>query len=146
MSEIKQFIQNISAEVLEIAQQTVDHFGAEKADHFMRIAGDGLKIKLEIMSGYTQQEQTNLINHQAWGLVKELKWLEFLFLAGNYPLVKNRLRYIWEAVFRAYFVEGTMTRPSVIWDWGRRCDGSRSRIRGWVGQTASRKYWSKSFR
>src|SRR5262245_42366980 len=73
---------------------------------FLLSEADGLEMKFAIMKCYDQAALSNLVYVQAWAMLKELKWLQFLFLAGNYPLVKSRLRFVWEAMYRAYYVEG----------------------------------------
>lgn len=105
MDSTSQFLASIFSRVREVAQQTVDALGEERANQFTQMSADGLVIALEIQGHYRQEQLTSLVNAQLWGLLKELKWLQVLFLAGNYPLVKGRLRYLWEAMYRAYFVE-----------------------------------------
>ena len=45
------------------------------------------------------------------GLFKEVYWFQLLFLAGNYPLLHRGLRFVWEMIFRAYYVD-TYVRKS----------------------------------
>src|SRR5262249_27748627 len=49
--------------------------------------------------------RSNLVYLAAVGLMKEIHWLSMLFLAGNYPLLKGRLRFNWELIYRAHFIE-----------------------------------------
>jgi hypothetical protein len=105
MTGKKTFIQETCEVLLEIERQTVEHFGEERAHRLLLIADDGLTITAEVMKCYSQQEQLNLVYHHAWGAFKELRWLQLFFLAGQYPLLKSRLRYIWEGMYRAYVVE-----------------------------------------
>jgi hypothetical protein len=103
MKNIEEFVRKVSHDVLDVSRQTVEHFGEKQAEQFLLSAADGIAIKFA--GCYGQAALMNLVNVQAWGMVKELKWLQLLFLAGNYPLVMSRLRYIWEAMYRSYFVE-----------------------------------------
>lgn len=112
MSEAQLFIPGFCTELVAIEQETRRQLGDQASEHFLTLAADSLAINLAIMGHYATSEQLNLVYHASWGMLRELKWLHFLFLGGNYPLVKSRLRYVWEATFRAYFVE-TLAEPSV---------------------------------
>jgi len=105
MESTRKFLEGVFNSVEEIARQTVERLGEERASQFTLMSADGLVIAFELLGHYKQGQLMNLVNAQLWGLQKEFKWLQVLFLAGNYPLVKSRLRYLWEAVYRAYFVE-----------------------------------------
>lgn len=105
MEHLESFIRGLADDVAAICRQTIEHFGHQEAEQFLLSAADGLDIKFALNAAYSPAELSNLITLQAWGLLKEFKWLQFLFLAGNYPLVMSRLRYVWEAVYRACYVE-----------------------------------------
>lgn len=105
MTNTEHFIRHVTEGALEIANQTVAHFGEERANQFTQSSADGMHIQLAIVGYYRQEQLMNLVHAQASAMLKELRWLQFLFLAGNYPLVNGRLRYLWEAVYRACWVE-----------------------------------------
>lgn len=98
------FIPTLCAQAVEIEKQTRQQLG-NAADHFQTLLGDCLAINFAIMAHYSPSEQLNLVYHSCWGMLRELKWFHFNFLAGNYPFIKSRLRYLWEQTFRAYFAE-----------------------------------------
>jgi len=57
---------------------------------------------------------TSLVAADFFSLGKDLHWLYRLLLWGNYPLVSRTLRYDWELMFRAYYVD--VFQPSVPGD------------------------------
>ena len=110
LEQPKLFIPTFCTQLAEIESQTREQLGGA-ADHFQTMLGDCLAINLAILSLYSLSEQLNLVYHACWGMLRELKWMHFHFLAGNYPWVKGRLRYLWEGTFRGYFVEKLAAPP-----------------------------------
>src|SRR5437879_2079418 len=98
------YIPGLCGQLVEIEKATRQEL-SEQAEHFMKLVGDCLKINFAIMGHYSHAQLLDLVYHASWGMLRELKWMHFLFLSGNYPLIKGRLRYVWENTFRAYFVE-----------------------------------------
>lgn len=105
MQSTRQFLESLVSRVNGVARETVECLGEEQAHRFSLICSDSVVILHQILGHYSHVELSNLVYVQLIALPKELTWLQFLFLAGNYPLVTARLRYLWEAMFRAYFVE-----------------------------------------
>src|SRR5437868_5354919 len=81
------FTKMMCERIVELEQETIEKLGREKANTFLTFQIDCSVITLEINLRYSRAEQSNLLNHHAWGLLKELEWLQFLFVAANYPLV-----------------------------------------------------------
>jgi hypothetical protein len=79
--------------------------GQEKASFFVDVYNDAFEVKSAISDAYPETEQTSLICFDLFGLLKETHWLMVMFLAGNYPLLMSRLRFIWELIFRSLYVE-----------------------------------------
>jgi hypothetical protein len=89
----------------EISQETCDKLG-EDAGLFVNAYCDGLEIDEQISKHYSESaRQESLVAFEVPGVWKELYWMQFLFLASNYPIVMGRLRFNWEQIFRAYHVD-----------------------------------------
>src|SRR5262245_46828385 len=101
----KSYISQMCARLVDVERETMSRLGEEKGGFFVNIADDWLVISGAITDVYSPAEQCNLVFHTAWGLFKDVCWLQLLFVAGNYPLLQSRLRYVWESVFRAYHAE-----------------------------------------
>jgi hypothetical protein len=80
--------------------------GEEQANQFLLIANDTVAINGTIVATYPPEElHNNLVFLAFVGVFKEVRWFQFLFLAGNYALLNARLRFIWESIFRAFWAE-----------------------------------------
>jgi len=96
----------------EIAEETFRGLGKERAGYFTSLANDWIDIGGAIRDTYSEDELSNGLMYIYFSaLFKEVYWLQLLFLAGNYPLLHRSLRYIWEMIFRAYYVD-TYARES----------------------------------
>jgi hypothetical protein len=87
------------------AAETERVLGRDKAHFFVDIYNDALDIQFAISDGYPKQELTSLVYADFMGVCKEIHWLQVMFLAGNYPLLLARLRFIWELIFRALYAD-----------------------------------------
>jgi hypothetical protein len=106
MEEQQLFITAMCQRWAVIERQTLDCFGDEAA-LFINVANDWSDILGAILDSYPEErDRDNLILCSLSGLLKEITWLNFVFLAGNYPLLSARLRFIWELIYRAYYAEG----------------------------------------
>lgn len=86
----------------DVAAETVQALGADIAYAFVEFHDDALQIWGAISGVYPEEERLNsLILAETTGLFKELRCLQVLFLAGQYPLVVRQLRFNWERMFRA---------------------------------------------
>src|SRR5262249_9023926 len=79
--------------------------GQEKAIFFVDVYNDALNVKFAISDVYPEAERTSMVGLDVVTLWKEIQWLIVMFLAGNYPLLMARLRFIWELLFRSLYVE-----------------------------------------
>jgi hypothetical protein len=96
----------------KIAEETFRSLGKEQAGYFTRLFNDWLDILSAVHDTYSEGELSDgLMYIYLSGLSKEVHWFDFLFLAGNYPLLHRSLRYVWEMIFRAYYVD-TYVRKS----------------------------------
>lgn len=87
------------------AAETKRILGGDKAHFFVDIYNDALDIQFAISDVYPKQERTSLVYADFMGVCKEIHWLHVMFLAGNYPLLLARLRFIWELIFRALYAD-----------------------------------------
>ena len=96
----------------EIAEETFRSLGKEQAGYFTSLANDWIDILSAILDVYSKDELfDSLLYIYFSGLFKEVYWFQLLFLAGNYPLLHRSLRFVWEMIFRAYYVD-TYVRES----------------------------------
>ena len=90
----------------KIAEETLHSLGKERAMYFTSLANDWIDILGSIRRTYSEDELTNSLMYIYFsGLFKEVYWFQLLFLAGNYPLLCRSLRFVWEMIFRAYYVD-----------------------------------------
>jgi len=96
----------------KIAEETFRSLGKERAGYFTRLFNDWIDILSAVHDTYSEDELSDgLMYIYLSGLSKEVHWFQLLFLAGNYPLLHRSLRYVWEMIFRAYYVD-TYVRKS----------------------------------
>ena len=96
----------------EIAEETFRSLGKEWAGYFTRLFNDWIEIWGSIRDTYSEDELSDGLMYIYFsGLSKEVHWFQLLFLAGNYPLLHRSLRFVWEMIFRAYYVD-TYVRKS----------------------------------
>jgi len=90
-----------------VRDDTIKNLGEEKALHISNYHADNCidLIVTWIPSQYKDKESNNMVFMQFTRMFKELYWLQFLFLAGNYPLIYRNLRYLLEMMAQAYYVD-----------------------------------------
>jgi hypothetical protein len=109
----KSWVEEMCRHLADIERETVDKLGEEKAGFFAKVAGDCMDINAAIHG--PNAEHYNFVLHTSYGIFKEVYWFHFFFLAGNYPLLLSRLRYVWESMFRAYFAENYPLDCKAAW-------------------------------
>jgi len=96
----------------KVTEETFCGLGKEQAGYFTSLANDWIEIIRAISGIYSEDELFDgLMYIYLSSLFKEVYWFQLLFLAGNYPLLHRSLRYVWEMIFRAYYVD-TYARES----------------------------------
>jgi hypothetical protein len=100
----KTYIEQRCIDLVKIERKTMKRLG-RKAHLFVHVANDWIDINGAILDAYPKAEAQSFLLITFWGLFKEVSWLQLFFVAGNYPLLLSRLRFIWESVFRAYYAE-----------------------------------------
>jgi len=90
----------------KIAADTFRSLGKERAVYFTSLTNDWIDTLSTILDTYSKDELSNSLMYICFsGLFKEVYWFQLLFLAGNYPLLHRSLRFVWEMIFRAYYVD-----------------------------------------
>jgi hypothetical protein len=110
------WIEQHCALLVPIERETVEKLGEETAGAFVCAANDCVTVSAAVTSAYRNQLSANLVLLTLHGLFKEATWFHSLFVAGNYPYLLSRLRFVWESMFRAYFVEHYPMGPCLKWD------------------------------
>src|SRR5262245_8001761 len=88
--------------LLEVAERTVTALGEERAWLFITLANDWLDIQGGVLDSYPHDElQNSLVFADFAGLFKDIRWLQLLFLGGNYAMLYRGLRFDWELAVRA---------------------------------------------
>jgi hypothetical protein len=93
--------------LVKIEEQTFARLGDEIGGRFIFIASDAWRISEAIFETYGLEEvqgMQNLVFVAFQGMLKEVNWFHLFFMAGNYPLLNSRLRFVWESIFRAFTV------------------------------------------
>lgn len=96
------WVSEMLAELAVVEKETAEVLGPD-ARFFVEVMNDWIEVTSAVHTAYPNRP--DLLRVTMAGLFKEVKWLNLLFASGNYPLVLARLRYVWESVFRAWFVE-----------------------------------------
>jgi hypothetical protein len=90
----------------KIAEETFHSLGKERAGYFTNLANDWIDILSAVLDIYSKHDLSNSLVYLYFnGLLKEASWFQLLFLVGNYPLIHRSLRYVWEMIFRAHYVD-----------------------------------------
>lgn len=100
------YLSQVHDRLLEIEREHVFRVGREKAFHFVELANDWIDISIAIGNTYaTGDLSQSLVHSHFLSLFKEVQWFQLHFLSGNYPLLGRSLRFVWELMFRAYYVD-----------------------------------------
>ena len=90
----------------EIRKETIEQLGAREALKIVDFHGNNwIDVVRWVSSTYERQDQMNIVSFQLSRLFKEIYWLQFLFLAGNYSTAYRNLRWILELISQAYYVD-----------------------------------------
>jgi hypothetical protein len=98
------WIEQQCAHLVPIERQTIEVLGEEKAAFFLNAANDCVRVGAAVGEAYPAEKGFDLMLPTLGGLFKEARWFHTFFVAGNYSLLMSRLRFVWESIFRAYFV------------------------------------------
>jgi hypothetical protein len=110
----KTWIEQHCAHLVPIERKTMEKLGEETADFFVCAANDCVRVTATVGKAYPGEH--SLVLFTLMGLFKEACWFHSYFVAGNYPVLLNRLRFVWESMFRAYLAEHYPMGPCKKWD------------------------------
>lgn len=110
------WIEQHCARLVPIELETIEMMGEEKAGTFAFAADDCMTVSFAVGEALPAGNRGDLVLLTLWGLFKEACWFHSFFVAGNYPLLLSRLRFVWESIFRAYFVQHYPMGPPQKWD------------------------------
>jgi hypothetical protein len=102
--------------LVPIERETIEKLGEETGMFFINAGNDCVTIGSTISTAYPGEKNWSLVMLTLWMLFKEAGWFHSYFVAGNYPVLLARLRFIWESMFRAYFVKHYHLWPCADWD------------------------------
>jgi len=110
------WIEQECARSVEIERETIEVLGEEKAGFFITAANDCATVSVAAYKAYPVDQGFDIMLLMLWGLFKEACRCHTFFVTGNYPWLISRLRFIWESIFRAYFVKHYPMGPCRKWD------------------------------
>jgi len=100
------FLENEYKSLRKIAAETFRSLGEEQAMYFINLANDWIDILSAVLDTCSKDElSSSLMYIYLSSLLKEVRWFQLLFFSGNYPLLHRNLRFVWEMIFRAYYVD-----------------------------------------
>jgi hypothetical protein len=103
--EIRNSLDKLYAHMDEVQHDTRRRLGID-ALHIVDLhANNWTDIMSWINSTYPKEEQMNILVLQFSRLLKEIYWLELLLHNANYPIMYRNLRYVWEMICQAYYVD-----------------------------------------
>jgi hypothetical protein len=92
--------------LFKIAEETFRSLGKEQAGYFINLSNDWIDVLSAILDTYSKDALSESLMYIYFsGLFKEVHWFQLFFLTGNYPLLQRSLRFVWEMIFRAYYVD-----------------------------------------
>jgi hypothetical protein len=102
-------LSKIQEHCAEAEKETLAAFGEGGAHFFTDLWNDSFTITHALGQTYSEQERFEsllafrLENCLTFSM--ELYWLHMLFSYANYPIVFQRLRFLWEMIYRAYYAD-----------------------------------------
>jgi len=104
--DLEEILDNLYAHWRNVRRETIDGIGEKEALKIIDFhANNWIDIIGWISASYEKCEQMDIVNFQFSRVFKEIYWLQYLFLAGNYPAMYRNLRFLWEMMAQAYYVD-----------------------------------------
>jgi len=98
----------------EVARTTIETLGEETVAYWVDAYNTCIDLVPEIDRHYPKEILSHhLLTYRFWELYKQLPWLWFLFLVGNYPVLARELRFTWEAFSQAYVIDVRFPRLDI---------------------------------
>lgn len=96
----------------DVVEETYRHLVPQDAGHLIEIYNELLDLDIAIRDTYAADElQQSLLYLRLWESLKEIIWLQLLFLTGNYLLLHRNLRYVWETMCQAFHIDTHFPGP-----------------------------------
>jgi len=103
---LEKTLDNLYRHWKETRRETIAHLSKKEALKIIDFhANNWIDIVGWVSSEHPREEQMNIVNIQFLRVFKEIYWLQFLFYTGNYPTAYRNLRYIWEMMSQAYYID-----------------------------------------
>jgi len=113
----------------KVAQETIETLGEEAIGYWVDAYNTCIDIDIAITKSVPRETLVrSLLNLRLVELYKGMSWLLFLFAAGNYHMLARELRFIWEAVCQAYYVDTLLPELGVD---EKTAKLSKKKYRGW---------------
>ena len=113
----------------KVAQETIETLGEEAIGYWVDAYNTCIDIETAIMRSVPDDTLVRTVLHlRLVELYKEMSWLRFLFLVGNYHMLARELRFIWEAICQAYYVDSLLPELGVD---EKTAKLSKKKYRGW---------------
>jgi|SRR5579884_1328102 len=109
------WIEQQCVHLVPIERQTIEVLGEEKAAFFLNAANDCVRLGAAVYKAYPAEKGFDLMLPALGSFFKEARAFHTFFVTGDYSLLISRLRFIWESIFRAYFVEHYPMRDTPPW-------------------------------
>lgn len=106
ITKLENSLDNLYENWREVRRETITQLGENEALKILDFHGNNwIDIIGWISSRYQREEQMNIVYFQFLRVFKEIFWLQFLFYTGNYSTAYRNLRYLWEMMSQAYFID-----------------------------------------
>lgn len=113
----------------KVARETIETLGEEAIGYWVDAYNTCIDIESAIMQRVPEDILLRSLLHlRLVELYKEMSWLRFLFLAGNYPMLARELRFTWEAISQAYYLDSLLPELGVD---EKTAKLSKKKYRGW---------------
>lgn len=95
--------------------ETIGALGKEEALHIIDFHGNNwIDIYRWVTAEYEEEiVRSSLLFFYYARLLKEIYWMQLLFLMCNYPAVYRDLRYVWELIFQGYFIDSRFSEENL---------------------------------
>lgn len=129
----------------KVRRETIRLLGDREALKIVDFHGNNwIDIVGWVSAEYERKEQLNIVYVQWLRLFKEIYWLQFLFYTGNYATAYRNLRYMWEMVSQAHYVDSKYPALSLDKQFERAKRIEEERVYAWkVVSSALRRVLNK---
>lgn len=132
LKDLEKMLDKLYGHWRQVRRETIKHLGDREALKIVDFHGNNwIDIVGWVSAEYERKEQLNILYVQWLRLFKEIYWLQFLFYTGNYATACRNLRYIWEMVSQAYYVDSEYPNLSLDEQFESVRGIEEERVYGW---------------